>query len=582
MSFFKKFFSVITISSITLVTVCSCNNDPSASQSSGYGKSKYPEQITIDVYDQEANFKGIQNGWFGDELLERFNVKLNIIAPNVDPNGQALMDVRAASGSIGDIIICSANNNALEALVEQGLLLNMEDYIKDKEVMKYESAITRLNQGLDGIYAIPSELSTASVTEPLNIKEPNYGPYLRWDIYSEVGYPQMDTLEDLLDVLVLMKEKEPYSDSGEETYGFSFFSDWDLNMMNAAKQPCCFYGYDEYGFVLAKADGSDYQSILDDDSLYMRVLKLYFDANQLGLVDPDSRTNTYTDVYDKYQDGQILYCPWPFLGQSAYNSLSNMEQGKGFMLSDISDMEIYAYGAYDQGNVNNVIAIGADTKDPQRMMDIINWLYTDEGIYANQASNDSGSAGPIGICWEMGEDGPYLTDYGKKVFQDASNDPIPGYDGSFRDGISRLNFSAVNLKELDSNGYPYAYLLWDSELSKDKTVLEENWSEYMNALSSEDYLEKNEKILVAPGCVFVNEAETTEIKEIRDACKAIIIQYSWDMVFAPDQAHFNAIKKEMQRLCMGLGYSDVLEYDMEGAAKQGSMRQAAIAEENNF
>ena len=217
MSFFKKFFSVITISSITLATVCSCNNDPSASQSSGYGKSKYPEQITIDVYDQEANFKGIQNGWFGDELLERFNVKLNIIAPNVDPNGQALMDVRAASGSIGDIIICSANNNALEALVEQGLLLNMEDYIRDKEVMKYESAITRLNQGLDGIYAIPSEISTASVTEPLNIKEPNYGPYLRWDIYSEVGYPQMDTLEDLLDVLVLMKEKEPYSDSGEET-----------------------------------------------------------------------------------------------------------------------------------------------------------------------------------------------------------------------------------------------------------------------------------------------------------------------------------------------------------------------------
>ena len=38
-----------------------------------------------------------------------------------------------------------------------------------------------------------------------------------------------------------------------------------------------------YGFVLVKADSSDYQSIIEPDSLYMRVLKLYFDANQMGL-----------------------------------------------------------------------------------------------------------------------------------------------------------------------------------------------------------------------------------------------------------------------------------------------------------
>lgn len=63
--------------------------------------------------------------------------------------------------------------------------------------------------------------------------------------------------------------------------------------MNAVKQPCCFYGYDEYGFVLVKADSSDYQSIIEPDSLYMRVLKLYFDANQMGLVDPESSTQSY-------------------------------------------------------------------------------------------------------------------------------------------------------------------------------------------------------------------------------------------------------------------------------------------------
>ena len=63
-------------------------------------------------------------------------------------------------------------------------------------------------------------------------------------------------------------------------------------MMNAVKQPCCFYGYDEYGFVLAWADGSDYQNILDDDSLYIRICRLYYEAESDGTaltrIHPDS------------------------------------------------------------------------------------------------------------------------------------------------------------------------------------------------------------------------------------------------------------------------------------------------------
>ena len=93
-----------------------------------------------------------------------------------------------------------------------------------------------------------------------------------------------------------MQELYPETEDGTPTYAFSFFKDWDGNMMNAAKQPCCFYGYDEFGFVLAKADGSDYQDLTQPDSIYTRVLKFYFDANQLGLVDPDSATQNYDSV----------------------------------------------------------------------------------------------------------------------------------------------------------------------------------------------------------------------------------------------------------------------------------------------
>ena len=39
-----------------------------------------PEQtVTLDVFDQLANYSGEQIGWFGQIMLEKFNVKLNII-----------------------------------------------------------------------------------------------------------------------------------------------------------------------------------------------------------------------------------------------------------------------------------------------------------------------------------------------------------------------------------------------------------------------------------------------------------------------------------------------------------------------
>ena len=37
------------------------------------------ETVTLDVFDQLANYSGEQIGWFGHIMLEKFNVKLNII-----------------------------------------------------------------------------------------------------------------------------------------------------------------------------------------------------------------------------------------------------------------------------------------------------------------------------------------------------------------------------------------------------------------------------------------------------------------------------------------------------------------------
>lgn len=542
----------------------------------------YEEPLVIDVFDSLANYQGMQSGWFAKLVKDKFNMELNIIAPNVSGGGDTLYRTRAAAGNLGDLIICSGQNNNLQDLVTAGLVIDMQDYLKDAEIMKYEKAIRNLNDPVDStaIYAIPSSVSFQSCTQPSESGDPTFGPYLRYDLYAALGYPSIETLDDLLGVLAQMQALQPVSESGNPTYAFSFFKDWDGNMMNSAKQPACFYGYDEYGFVLAKADGSDYQDIMQDDSFYLRNLKMYFDANQLGLVDPASPNQNYNEMFDKYAAGDILYAPWPWLGQSAYNTLSNRTSGKGFMFVPIEDMQILLNGCNPYGDDTSIIAVGRNAKDPERLADFINWLYSPEGIYANSAQSVTGTAGPEGLTWEMTGDGPALTEVGvEALLRSDVKLPDSWGGGMWKDGISRINFTTVILTDTAPNGYPYRYTQWDSYRQMDDTTLEKAWKNHMQADSTMDYLLQTGKYLVSPGCSYFSTTESNEISTIRNQCKRIIVDTSWAMVFAKDEETFYELQSTMQETVRSLGYEQVLLHDMDLAHNKINAKIAAAAAE---
>lgn len=566
-------------SALLLLTALLCSGCGLSLFSKNKESCPYKEFIVVDVFDAQANFQGIQSGWFAKIVKDKFNMELNIIAPNVAGGGDTLYEIRSAAGDLGDLIVVGADNGKLQELVTSNLIVDLKEYLEEEDIMRYETAIRDLNNQVsaDGIYAIPSELSSNGPLMSSETTEPTYGVYLRWDAYEKLGYPQIDTLEDLLPLLKEMQELIPYGDTGNPTYAFSFFRDWDGNLMNCAKQPACLYGYDEYGFVLAKADGSDYQSILDEDSMYMRALKLFFEANQMGLVDPDSPTQNYDSVFEKYQHGDVLFGIWPWLAQSAYNTLSNKEAGKGFMLVPISDMQIFSYGCRAMGNSQMVIAVGSRAEDPERLADFINWLYSPEGISINGAQMAGGTAGPEGLTWEMTEEGPALTEFGVQALMNGEVEvPEEWGGGSWEDGISTLNYKPVVQSDLDPNGYPYAYTLWDSVAEMETTKLDSAWREYMGADSTMEYLQKNGMIAVAPGCNFVKPTESSEIATMRNQCKNIIVEYSWKMIFAEDETEFADLYETLQTKVTSLGYDKVLEEDLKNAAKQDEERKKAV------
>ena len=175
------------------------------------------------------------------------------------------------------------------------LIQDLTPYLEGQENLEtYMDAIEYTSQNNveeEGIWAVPSEVSTRDATEPLAGVDPNSAIYLRWDLYKELGYPEINTLEDLLPVFQDMMELCPTSDSGQPTNAISLFKDWDGSYVSNVAELSSMYGYDRVGYAFHKADGSgEIQDIMTTDSEYMRAIRFFNQANQMGLVDPESTT----------------------------------------------------------------------------------------------------------------------------------------------------------------------------------------------------------------------------------------------------------------------------------------------------
>ena len=154
--------------------------------------------------------------------------------------------------------------------------------------------------------------------------------------------------------------------------------------------------------------------------------------------------------------------------------------------------------------------------------------------------------------------------------------------GNWKDGISALNYKAVN--QLDVNpdtGICYDYSTWDSVLAAQDSELYKDWQEKMGAKTTMEYLRNNNQILVAPGSGYVVPEEDSQITTLRGQCKASIVEYSWKMVFAADEKEFDSLLTEMQETVKGLDYQVVLDYDMECAKAQNDAREAVVADYEN-
>lgn len=534
----------------------------------------YKDKITVDVFAQLANYQGIQGGWFGKLVLDKFNMELNIIAPNVAGGGDSLFLTRSAAGNLGDLV-CMAQDKLPDA-VKAGLFMDITSLMPEHcpvYLSKFPKAIKKVQDylGTDKIYAFATDCTEQSPLTP-NIlgTDPAYGPYLRFDYYTGIGSPKIATMDDLLQVLKQMQEKYPTSESGKPTYGFSFFKDWDGGVMQNAGMFAFMYGYAFKGssFLYGDPASTVLQSIIDDNGIYLKTLKLYFQANQMGLVDPDSTAQNWDTLTTKVKDGQVLFSWWPWLGKSSFNTLERSEAGQGFMLIPIEDEKILCDGFNPSGGQFSQIAgIGSKAKDPGRILDYVNWTMIPEGLEY--------TAGPKGLTWEIKDGRPTLTEYGKQVVLDEANLEVPAEygGGTYGDGAPQILNFELSVDTNPNTGEPYDSLYWKSTIESTYTNLDRAWAQAFASDNAMAYLKTHGQVVVAPGNSYAPPADSTDIQTKRAQCSQAVINASWQMIFAKDEAEFNRIWEDLKTQLKGFGYDDVIAWDTKVADEMNAARR---------
>lgn len=557
---------VFAISSLSLIG-CGKNEDAGKEDSGDKNvvedETKSDEPITLTVYSQLANYSGEQIGWFAQVLKEKFNVVLNIVS-----DGDGVFVTRMESGNLGDIVIFGGDSTDYLQAIDNGMLFDWNEdnlleeygpYIKENMGKALEK-----NAGLspDGtVYGFGHGVATTANDHESFF----YHPDIRWDLYRDLGYPEVGTLEDLIEVLADMKEICPKSDSGKETYGVSLFNDWDGAMVMFVKATGALYGYDEMGVGLYDVNNQVWEGALQDGGMYLRSLRFYNQLFQRGLLDPDSMTQKYDGAAEDYQDGVAFFNIFNYMASILYNTEEHINQGKAMYALALGDQTTLTYGLNVFGG-NRVWTIGANSQYPELCMEIINWLATPEGRMTSEH-------GPKGVTWDYDEDNKsYLTDLGLACRADKKTEMTDGYSGTFGDGANQMNNItwSIDASNPDSNGETYNAETWASYNATLTSDIMNDWREFTGYTTQDEYL-SNRPYTVAVGTTYSESPMSEELDIVWEQVTGAIKDYSWKAIYANSDEEYDAIVAEMQQKADEYGYDLCVEF----SENEARLRKAA-------
>ena len=516
------------------------------------------EPVTLVVYSQAANFQGEQPGWTAKLLKDRYNITLSIIAPQAA--GSDIFAARSAAGYLGDIVVL--DNTDIQSCITAGLLVDFTDeMIALGAFEEYKGQLDYYNSSLEGVsdgqyYAWPTELANTTEFHPLSAGSAGTAPTVPWDYYKEIGAPGLANLSDLIAALKQMQDAHPTNAAGESAWGITLWPDWDGTSIENVNQLTKWYGQEVNGSILLDVD-NNMVSLTDDGGAYKKILQFYFDANKAGVLDPDSGTQNWDSVNQKFLNKRA-YLIWNDWQQGFWNTSERAKNGENYVMAPLGDMKLYqpSDSYYGTGR-----AFACGTSDPvkkERVAMLMEWMTSPAGITDIMG-------GIKGYTYVDSEEFPGAYDrtvIGENALGDKNPIPTEYGGGIYADGMLQINqWSVSSIGINPETGYGFDPRIWPLTLKQNAVGTLNEWSERFSATSPFEYLVAHNLTKVVPYVNVNLVPDTSDISVIRTSCGPIVCDASWKMIFAKDQAQFDEIWDTMKLDLEGFGWQQLVEFD---------------------
>lgn len=294
--------------------------------------------------------------------------------------------VLMASGSFETDMVTIRNVNVKEAI--EGNLLMAADELYEKygtNMKKYAEVAVEHNKkymsnDTGKLYIIPAHVDR-TIEDAATQRQFYVGPFMRWDYYEELGFPQITNEDELLAVLRQMQDKHPKSADGKKTYAISRPTGDDSLWMYG-----CMYMY-THGqesvnnwFVTQGQDNAIIGNILEEDYVFWQSLKFYNKAHRLGIFDPESFTQKWANAEEKAKNGQMFFEEYGGSGLNKAISEATGNENSGFELIATAFPEFRnENGAISPNGWGGGYNIASSCKNPEAAMKYIDFMFSPEG-----------------------------------------------------------------------------------------------------------------------------------------------------------------------------------------------------------
>lgn len=569
----EKIFAVVLAGTlaVSMLTGCGSGDSGQSQQSqdngqkeeetgnSGSGEeaktSENQNLVKLTMFSGPSNTPGlVEDSWVSKYIAEEVGVQIEVMPP-----GEGKLEALMAGGELPDIVIFK-DNTLLQNAIKADLLVCLDDYADQmpnaQKYLKSAMAFWAKTVSPDGkCYNIPNNLGDSAPSARINV-----APSIRWDLYQQLGKPEVKDMWDLLDVLEQMQALYPENESNQKVYAVIGWSDWDADSMANAMFYSTVYGVDSgdklvsalpYG-ELDLATG-ELGTTLDPDSRYIEGLKWFFTANQKGILDPDSMTQTWNTVVEKTTAGRVLFNFWNW-STGSYNTPDrvNAENPVGFMNLIPTESRIPLDMGSKTGK-NWTWAVGKASKNLDKAIAFLDFMSSPDTAFVL-------ANGPKGELWDLDEEGkPYLTEKGKQVKVDG--EILLNDGGKLGDGNQFHNANVFNQGVVsEAYGGMISSSDWDS-YEPIRNNLMDAWTEDTGYEETIDLIMDKGYYVGYPDALNMIKPLDSDMQEIATQIGDIVRTQSWLAVYAKDEAEFDAIVNQMIADAKTIGLDTLMEYN---------------------